>query len=66
LKPITAEMAGKYATVVFGFVNMFGNIAGFVAPKLMGAILEGKNQGDPESWRMVFVIPGKNDLKFKS
>ena len=53
-------MAGKYATVVFGFVNSFGNIAGFVAPRVMGSMLEGQNQGDPESWKMVFAIPGNN------
>ena len=51
-------MSGKYACVVFGFVNAFGNQAGFVAPKIMGYILQGKNQGDPQSWTMVFAIPG--------
>lgn len=52
-------MSGKYACVVFGFVNAFGNQAGFVAPKIMGYILQGKNQGDPQSWTMVFAIPGR-------
>ena len=52
-------MSGKYACVVFGFVNAFGQQAGFVAPKIMGYILQGKNQGDPQSWTMVFAIPGK-------
>ena len=50
-------MAGKYAAVVFGFVNSFGNIAGFVGPSVMGTVLAGKNQGDPASWTMVFAIP---------
>jgi len=45
LKPLTADISGNYASVIFGFVNFIGNFAGFAAPKIMAFFLTGKNQG---------------------
>lgn len=58
LKPISSDLAGKYTFVVYGFVNLFGQLAGIVSSRVMGAVLEGKNQGNPKSWELVFYIPG--------
>ncbi|CAG5076499.1 Oidioi.mRNA.OKI2018_I69.PAR.g8475.t1.cds [Oikopleura dioica] len=57
LKPLTADISGNYASVIFGFVNFIGNFAGFAAPRIMAFFLTGKNQGEPESWDMVFALP---------
>ena len=48
-------MAGEYSLVVYGFVNTFATVAGLTAPRVMGYILEGKNQGDPKSWNNIFI-----------
>ena len=70
LKPLTADISGNYASVIFGFVNFIGNFAGFAAPKIMAFFLTGKNQGlilhlsdknmslgEPTNWNMVFALP---------
>ena len=56
MKPISSELAGEYSLLVYGFVNTFGTVAGLAAPRVMGYILEGKNQGDPASWNNIFRI----------
>ena len=51
LKPLTADISGNYASVIFGFVNFIGNFAGFAAPRIMAFFLTGKNQGLEKSRR---------------
>ena len=60
LKPITADMSGQFASVVYGLVNTVGNAAGFLSSQIMGLILTGKNISDPATWVPVFAIPCKS------
>ena len=59
---MTAEMAGRFSSIVFGIVNMMGNGAGFLVPQVMGKILNDTDQGNPESWTYVFGIPCKSNF----
>lgn len=63
IKPLSSELAGTYSLVVYGFVNVFATAAGLLAPTVLGAVLKGKNQGDPESWNMIFIIAGKSYIE---
>ena len=50
-------MISRPVPVVYGFVNVFGQLTGIASARIMGRVLDGKNQGDPTSWNLVFIIP---------
>jgi len=57
IEPVSLDMAGKYSSVLYGFMNFFGQVAGLLCPRVMGWTLDGKNQGDPQSWNTVCIVP---------
>jgi MFS family permease len=57
------DIAPRYAGIVMGVSNTAGTLAGIVGVDLTGKLLEAAKSSDldlssPESWRMVFFIPG--------
>lgn len=57
------DIAPRYAGIVMGVSNTAGTLAGIVGVELTGQLLEAAKVADydissPESWRLVFVIPG--------
>ncbi|XP_021724489.1 probable anion transporter 5 [Chenopodium quinoa] len=57
------DIAPRYAGIVMGVSNTAGTLAGIVGVELTGQLLEAAKGADydissPESWRLVFVIPG--------
>ena len=59
LKPITADMSGQFASVVYGWVNSHGNAAGFLSSQIMGVLLKDSDISDPNAWVPIFAIPCK-------
>lgn len=47
------DIAGPYAGLVFGMVNTFGTMPGFIAPGLVGVLTPNGLQSE---WRIVFII----------
>lgn len=57
------DVAPRYAGIVMGVSNTAGTLAGIVGVDLTGKLLEAAKASDsdlstPESWRLVFFIPG--------
>ena len=57
------DIAPRYAGIVMGVSNTAGTLAGIIGVDLSGKLLEAAKTADsdlssPESWRMVFFIPG--------
>lgn len=57
------DIAPRYAGIVMGVSNTAGTLAGIVGVDLTGKLLEAARTVDsdlssPESWRVVFLIPG--------
>ncbi|KAL5549361.1 hypothetical protein UlMin_004592 [Ulmus minor] len=57
------DIAPRYAGIVMGVSNTAGTLAGIIGVDLSGKLLEAAKAADsdlssPESWRMVFFIPG--------
>lgn len=57
------DVAPRYAGIVMGVSNTAGTLAGIVGVDLTGKLLEAAKAADsdlssPESWRLVFYIPG--------
>ena len=52
-------MAGPYSAAFFGFINTFGNTAGFLSSQVMGFLIDGKDLTNPSSWFWVYTIPSK-------
>ncbi|PON42242.1 Major facilitator [Parasponia andersonii] len=57
------DIAPRYAGIVMGVSNTAGTLAGIIGVDLSGKLLEAAKSIDsdlssPESWRMVFFIPG--------
>ncbi|XP_061339412.1 probable anion transporter 5 [Gastrolobium bilobum] len=57
------DVAPRYAGIVMGVSNTAGTLAGIVGVDLTGKLLEAAKAANsdlssPESWRMVFFIPG--------
>ncbi|XP_048336184.2 probable anion transporter 5 [Ziziphus jujuba] len=57
------DIAPKYAGIVMGFSNIAGTLAGIIGVDLTGKLLEAAKVANseissPESWRLVFLIPG--------
>ena len=46
------DLTEKYHGTVYGYVNLFGAIAGFIAPLLTG-VITGSDPEDPAKWRIV-------------
>lgn len=47
------DIAGPFAGLVFGMVNTFGTMPGFIAPALVGVLTP---NGAQSEWRIVFII----------
>ncbi|KAM5584541.1 putative anion transporter 5 [Rosa sericea] len=57
------DIAPRYAGIVMGVSNTAGTLAGIIGVDLTGKLLETARTADsslssPESWRLVFLIPG--------
>ena len=57
------DVAPRYAGIVMGVSNTAGTLAGIVGVDLTGKLLEAAKAANsdlssPESWRIVFFIPG--------
>lgn len=57
------DIAPRYAGIVMGVSNTAGTLAGIIGVDLTGRLLEAARTADsslssPESWRLVFLIPG--------
>ncbi|XP_050368697.1 probable anion transporter 5 [Argentina anserina] len=57
------DIAPRYAGIVMGVSNTAGTLAGIIGVDLTGKLLEAARTADsslssPESWRLVFLIPG--------
>ncbi|KAM2595242.1 hypothetical protein TB2_039823 [Malus domestica] len=57
------DIAPRYAGIVMGVSNTAGTLAGIIGVDLTGKLLEAARSVDsslssPESWRLVFFIPG--------
>lgn len=57
------DIAPRYAGIVMGVSNTAGTLAGIIGVDFTGKLLEAARAADselssPESWRMVFFIPG--------
>jgi len=57
------DIAPRYAGIVMGVSNTAGTFAGIIGVHLTGCLLETAKTSDsdlssPDSWRLVFYIPG--------
>ena len=48
------DIANNFAGTLMGVINALGNTMGFVAPMIVGAVIEGHN--DQDHWDTVFWI----------